>query len=123
MVELGNNIKVLLTKYNNNVIIDDIGGELLLYNHSGLLNIDKEPLLKDYVFTGVKLEYFNKVVDIIIKDFYEKSLKYVINNGFIFVEQTSDMFLNDPICVVSFVAKATSFVRGQFYAHFIEKDI
>lgn len=123
MVELGNNIKVLLTKYNNNVIIDDIGGELLLYNHNDLLNISKEPLLKDYVFTGVKVEYFNKVIDMIIRDFYEKSLKYVVNNDFIFVERTSDMFLNDPICVVSFVAKTTSFVRGQFYAHFIEKDI
>ena len=96
---------------------------MLLYNHNDLLNISKEPLLKDYVFTGVKVEYFNKVIDMIIRDFYEKSLKYVVNNDFIFVERTSDMFLNDPICVVSFVAKATSFVRGQFYAHFIEKDI
>ena len=123
MVDLGNNIKVLLTKYSNNVIIDDIGGELLLYNHNNLLNINHTKLSNDYNFTVVKLEYFENVVDMVIKDFYEHPIEYIKNDGYLFIKKDTEMLINDPICVVSFLAKGNSFVRGQLYAHFIEKTI
>lgn len=123
MVDLGNNIKVLLTKYTNNVIIDDIGGELLLYNHNNLFNASNTPFLVGYLFTGVSLEYLDKVVTMVIRDFYDKPLEYTLHKDYIFIKEVPEIELNDPICVVSFFAKAPSFVRGQLYAHFIEKNI
>ena len=123
MVNLGNNTKVLLTKYSNDVIIDDIGGELLLYNNNNLFNGSDVSLLDTYVFTGVSLEYLDKVVIMAIKDFYEKPLEYTLHNGYIFVKKVPEIEIKDPLCVVSFLVKSPSFVRGQLYAHFIEKNI
>ncbi len=123
MVTIGNNIKVLLTKYSEDVIIDDIGGELLLYNHSHLCGFTDQTtisLLKDYRFTGVSLEYLENVMKMEIKNFYDESLDFFIHLNYIFVKQQGAE-LDDPICVVSFVPKSSSWIGAQFYANFIEK--
>jgi len=122
MVELGNNTKVMLTRYSNNVIIDDIGGELLLYNHNDLFTFSNTVLLNTHIFTGVCLEYADKVITMNIKDFYDKPIDYIVYNNYVFVEKIQDMSLNEPICVVGFFVKNPSFISGQLYAHFIEKN-
>lgn len=124
MVEIGNNIKVLLTKYSKDVIIDDIGGELLLYNNTqlcGLTDFITVDLLKDFSFTGVGLEFNDKVINMEVKDFYSNSLEFVVHLDYIFVKKQEGNDLSDPMCVVSFVPKHPVFAGAQFYAHFLEK--
>ena len=122
MVKIGNNIKVLLTKYSKDVIIDDIGGELILYDHSRLLNGFYDDLLKSFSFTGIKLEYSDNLVEILVRDLYEKQLEYTKRDDFLFVKKTSTVDTSDPLCVISFTSKGSVFfVKGILYAHFIEK--
>lgn len=124
MVEVGNNIKIIFTRFNKHVIIDDIGGELLLYNHSYICDFEDTysiDMLKKYIFTGVKLEKLHDTVVMRLQDLYGDPVEYIIYNGFIFVKRTSTTDTDEPVCVVSFVSKNTTLFNKQFYAIFIEK--
>ena len=123
MIHVGNNIKVLLTKFNNNVKIDDIGGELLLYDHTHLCSFeDSEALrvLKNYSFTGVSFQPLPDFITFNVHDLYEQPLEYVICNRYFFVKKVEGHDLNDPLCVVGFKSKIKHWLGDTFFGHFIE---
>jgi hypothetical protein len=120
-LHIGNDIKVLLTKYSKDVIIDDIGGELLLYNHSNLDPFTERGILKEFIFTGISFDPLPEVISFQVCDLYEDPLEYMIYKKYFFVKYYTGIDLNDPICVVGFKPKTDHWICKRFYAHFIEK--
>jgi hypothetical protein len=124
MVIISNDIKVLFTKYHKDVIIDDIGGEMLLYDNTDFCDFkDSESLevLKGYVFTGISFKELPSAVVLKIQNLYGDYLDYVICNNYVFIKKDTSIKSTDPLGVVSFFAKNTEILYKQFYAHFIEK--
>lgn len=122
-MDIGNNIKVLLAKHNEHVKVDDIGGELIIYDNTpqlALTDSQYNNLLKDYIFSGIAISGYSPEVEVQLVNFYEEELKYVLHNNYIYVIKTPAMDLVDPIAVVRFVTKRANWGFSQFYAHFLE---
>jgi hypothetical protein len=122
-MEIGNNIKVLLTKYNEYVTVDDIGGELIIYDNTNQLDITDSMysnLLKDFVFSGIAISGYSDHVKVKLEDFYGEEVKYLLHKNYIYVIKTPTMDLQDPIAVVKFVPKNKKWPCEQFYAHFLK---
>lgn len=120
MVKVNNDIKILFTKYNEFVTIDDIGGEALIYNHSFLLK-ERNIYLEDYYFSGIKLNNMVEYVEIKPIDLYGNTLYYIIYNDYLYIEKQPNLSNTDPICVLGFYIKNSKLINSQFYAHFIEQ--
>lgn len=122
-MKVGNDIKVLLTKYNKHVKVDDIGGELILYDNSALIALTdstSDYLLRDHVFSGIGVSGFTDEVIVRLDNFYEEEQKYMLHKGFIYVKKTLTMDSTDPIALVRFLPKGKFWAGEYFYAHFLE---
>lgn len=121
-MEVKNDIKVLLKKHNDAVKVDDIGGELLIYDNTPQLAVtdsNYNSLLKDYAFSGVAVFGFSDQVKFELEDFYGKKVKFLLHKDFIYVIKSPSMDLVDPIAVVRFIPKSSDWSCEQFYAHFL----
>ncbi len=124
MVEVGNNIKVLFTKYNKDVIVDTIGGELILYNHSDLCDTNDTTvshLLQDHIFTGIRLGPLSDSINMLVEDLQGNMLEHTQFQDFLYVKKYSNMDLVSPVSVVRFVPKPWQWAGDAFFAHFLEK--
>ena len=124
MKQVGNDIKVLLTKCDKDVKVDDIGGELILFdNTSFLANPDSTErfLLKDNVFSGIKISGYSDIVKPKLENFYGEEVSFTLHKNYIYVNKTGALDIDDPIAVVRFVPVEDRFWAGDyFYAHFLE---
>jgi len=126
MKQVGNDIKVLLTKANKDVKVDDIGGELIIYDNSQYIlepDSTQKFLLKTAVFSGVAISDYSDIVKPKLEDFYEEDVRFTLYKNYIYVTKTETMDTTDPVAVVRFVPTQDKFWAGDyFYAHFIEID-
>lgn len=127
MKTVGNDIKVLLTKYKKHVKVDDIGGELILYDNSDSLIDPKGSekfLLKDHMFSGIALSEYSDIVEFKLENFYEEEMRFTLHKNFIYVNKTEAMDRDDPIAIVRFIPIQAKFWAGDyFYAHFLETEM
>ncbi len=123
MEKVGNDIKVLLTKFNKRVKVDDIGGELILYDNTKELSSPdstEEFMLKEYVFSGVIVSGFAESVKLKLEDFYGKEIQYALYKNYIYVKKTATLDITDPIAVIRFLPVKSFWAGSYFYAHFLE---
>ena len=113
MQKVFNDIKVLYKKYNENILIEDANGEVILYNHSNIIPS------RLGVSTGVRLDV-NEHVLLDIKDFEGNKLKYGKENGYIVLYTNDNGIYDKPICKVTFVPRDITSCVPQFFGHLIE---
>ena len=120
MVDVGNSIVVLFKKFNENVLVDDIGGEMILYDNSPLCPKECSFMLYTHIFTGISFKIHSKGVGMVIKDFYEDIMEYVIYNDYIYIKKHDFFDCSDPVAVVSFYPMAKGSSYTSFYTYFLE---
>ena len=124
MYVIGNDIKVLYKRYNKEVKveIDEVLGELNLYNNNSLLEEDSEFLLDKYVFTGISIEPVESIIKLTILGKNGIYVDYWLHKDFIYVKNIGNDLDDGVVAVVSFKPKTNHWVGENFYAHFIELD-
>lgn len=122
MYVIGNDIKVLYRRYNKKVKvdIDEVLGELCLYDSTSLLEEGSEFLIDNYTFTGVSIEPVETIVKLNILDKNHVHVDYWLHKNFIYVKNSNIIDKDGHIAIINFHPRVGHWVGDSFYAHFIE---